>query len=135
MERGIQGGLGAGILSSSRAVSASDKVVIGVMGVGGRGTFLAKLFASRPDVEVAYVCDVDSNKLESVAKSVEELGGRGRNLSVILDACLMIFTWMPSSTLPPTIGTGWAPYWPAKPGRTFTSKSLLRTTSGRAERW
>ncbi|HEX2522673.1 MAG TPA: hypothetical protein VHP35_11160 [Terriglobia bacterium] len=76
MERGIQGGLGAGILSSSRAVSASDKVVIGVMGVGGRGTFLAKLFASRPDVEVAYVCDVDSNKLESVAKSVEELGGK-----------------------------------------------------------
>jgi len=76
LERGIQGGLGAGILSSSRAASASDKIVVGVMGVGGRGTFLTKLFASRPDVEVAYVCDVDSNKLESVAKEVEELGGK-----------------------------------------------------------
>lgn len=74
LDRSIQGSLGAAaVLSSSRIVSASDKVVIGVMGVGGRGTFLTKLFASRPDVEVAYVCDVDSSRVENAAKGVEEL--------------------------------------------------------------
>ena len=78
LERGTQGGLGAAIgicslVSSSRAVPASDKVVVGVMGVGGRGTFLATLFASRPDVEIAYICDVDSSKLGGAAKGVEEL--------------------------------------------------------------
>src|SRR2546425_1310173 len=78
LKRGTQGGLGAAIgicslVSSSRAVPASDKVVVGVMGVGGRGTFLATLFASRPDVEIAYICDVDSSKLGGAAKGVEEL--------------------------------------------------------------
>jgi predicted dehydrogenase len=72
LERGMQGAA-AGILSSSRAVSASDKVIIGLMGVGGRGTFLAKLFASRADVEIAYVCDVNNSNLEAAAKGVEEL--------------------------------------------------------------
>ena len=38
--------------------SASDKVVVGIMGLS-RGRSLAVSFAKRPNVEVKYVCDVD----------------------------------------------------------------------------
>jgi predicted dehydrogenase len=58
-------------LASARAFAANDKVVVGVMGVGGRGSFLAQSFAKRPDVEVAYVSDPDSRRLAQAAKIVE----------------------------------------------------------------
>ena len=67
LERSIQGGFGVaagvyGLGAASKAAAPSDKVVVGMMGVGGRGTFLTQLFASRPDVEIAYICDVDKRK-------------------------------------------------------------------------
>jgi predicted dehydrogenase len=81
LERSIQGGFGVaagvyGLQAASKAASASDKVVVGVMGVGGRGTFLTQLFASRPDVEIAYICDVDSRKFPHAVKLVEDIKGR-----------------------------------------------------------
>ncbi|MHC4435307.1 MAG: twin-arginine translocation signal domain-containing protein, partial [Planctomycetota bacterium] len=42
-------------LSQRKVRGANDKVVIAVMGLGGRGTYLAESFAERPDVEVAYL--------------------------------------------------------------------------------
>ncbi len=42
------------------ARSPSDKVVVAVMGLNGRGTVLARGFARAAHAEVAYVCDVDS---------------------------------------------------------------------------
>lgn len=62
--------------ATGKAVSPSDKVVVGMMGVGGRGTFLTELFASRPDVEIAYICDVDSRKFARAVKVVEDLKGK-----------------------------------------------------------
>ena len=41
------------------------------MGTNGRGMFLAKTFAKLPDVEVAYICDPDSNVL---ARTINEIG-------------------------------------------------------------
>jgi predicted dehydrogenase len=60
----------------SKAVAPSDKVVVGVMGVGGRGTFLTQLFASRPDVEIAYVCDVNAKRLPEAVKVVVDKKGK-----------------------------------------------------------
>ena len=61
------------VASASAAPSPAEKVVIGVMGVS-RGSALANVFASLPDVEVRYVCDTDQNRLnafqESLAKKV-----------------------------------------------------------------
>lgn len=81
LKSGIQGSIGvavgiSGLGSNSRAVAPSDKVIVGMMGVGGRGIFLTGLFASRPDVEVAYVCDVDAPKLPHAVKVVEDTTGR-----------------------------------------------------------
>ncbi len=42
----------------ARAVSANDKVRMGFIGVGNRGSQLMHLFMMHPDVEVAALCDV-----------------------------------------------------------------------------
>jgi len=66
---------GAALLeaSQSRAATPNEKVVLGVIGVRGRGGNLAADFAARPDCEVAYLADVDAQYLgprgEAVAKA------------------------------------------------------------------
>jgi predicted dehydrogenase len=65
---------GFAVLSGSRGLAAgpNDKVVIGIMGLGGRGTFLAELLAKRGDTEIAYLCDVDTRKFARARSIVEE---------------------------------------------------------------
>jgi predicted dehydrogenase len=71
------GAMAAAALSSSRkGVAANDKIIVGVMGIRGRGDFLARAFAERPDVEVAYLSDVDSRLFDSRARAVESLQGK-----------------------------------------------------------
>jgi predicted dehydrogenase len=50
--------------------SPANKVIVAIMGANGRGSFLATRFAKLPDVEVAYICDVDE---KVIAKSTEEV--------------------------------------------------------------
>jgi predicted dehydrogenase len=72
----IKGSLGTAaaltVLSNSRSYAANEKVIIGVMGLGGRGTYLAERFASRPDAEVAYLCDPDTRRFARARNVVEE---------------------------------------------------------------
>ena len=56
-----------------QGTGTNDKLVVGVMGMGGRGGALASSFHGLNNVEVAMVCDVDSKRSEAAAKS---LGGR-----------------------------------------------------------
>lgn len=71
-------GTGAALkaVSPRRSVSASDKVILGIMGVGGRGTQLAGWFAQMPDVEVAYLCDVNERRFGRAVERVETAQGR-----------------------------------------------------------
>src|SRR5688500_3883853 len=57
-------------------VAPNSKVVVGVMGLGGRGYYLAEAFARRPDVEIAYICDVDSRKFGRTRDAVEQAQGK-----------------------------------------------------------
>jgi predicted dehydrogenase len=50
--------------------SPSEKVVVCVMGLNGRGTELAKRFAKTPNAEIASVCDVDSTVLAKAATTL-----------------------------------------------------------------
>jgi predicted dehydrogenase len=74
----LQAGLGAAVWTmgagSSRAASG-DPLVLGVIGPGGMGMNHTRLLASRKDVKVAYVCDVDSTRLQAAAKEVETRSG------------------------------------------------------------
>ena len=51
---------------SARAVSPNEKIVLGSVGIRGRGALLAMGFALRPDCEIAYLADVDSRSEEHV---------------------------------------------------------------------
>jgi predicted dehydrogenase len=60
---------------SKGLVAASDKVNIAVMGVRGQGKNLTRMFASLPDVNIPYLCDVDANVFGPAAKIVEDQKG------------------------------------------------------------
>ncbi|MBL8868020.1 MAG: Gfo/Idh/MocA family oxidoreductase, partial [Planctomycetia bacterium] len=59
-------------LASTTRAAANDKIVVGVMGMGGRGTGLSKTFASQPNVHVAYVCDPDPKRAGAAAEGLEK---------------------------------------------------------------
>ncbi len=74
-------GLGAGLstLTSSQRTSAaasSDRVRLAVVGIRGRGGYLANKFAARADCEVAYLCDVDESLFPLHAPEVERAQGK-----------------------------------------------------------
>ena len=60
----------------ARSVPASRKLVIGAVGLRGRGGKLLAGFLERPDIEVAAVCDVDSAVLDRSCATVEKARGR-----------------------------------------------------------
>ena len=69
--------VGATVLpSAGQVLGANEKLVVGVMGCGGRGQELARHLAQRPEVEIAYTSDPDSGRAEQAAKAVEGLQGK-----------------------------------------------------------
>ncbi len=63
------------LATTARAAGANDKVVVGVMGLS-RGRSLSVSFSKRPNVEVKYVCDVDTNRAAACAKLVAGTGAK-----------------------------------------------------------
>ncbi len=56
---------------AARAKGVQDKVKVGLIGCGGRGPGVARGFTGLDGVEIAYVCDPDSERL---AKAAETFG-------------------------------------------------------------
>jgi predicted dehydrogenase len=50
----------------------SNKVIVSVMGVNGRGAYLASSFAKLSNVEVAYLCDVEAKAIENGLKPFKD---------------------------------------------------------------
>ena len=59
--------------SYSRILGASDRINIAMMGVNSRGMSLANTFANQENVEIIYVCDVDSRAEAKCSDSIEKL--------------------------------------------------------------
>ena len=53
-------------------MAPSNKVVLAVMGVNSRGAYLAKSFAGLPNVEVAYICDVEEKALSNGMEALKD---------------------------------------------------------------
>ena len=71
---GIVAGTAAlGLTPSAQAAGANEKVIAGVIGPGGMGTNLLRSFAAQKDVEIAYVCDVDVDRMNAAVKEVEKI--------------------------------------------------------------
>ena len=74
------GSLGLGAMTSAGAFNilseypVKDKYRIAIMGLNGRGSQHATGYASLPNAEVAYICDVDSRAIESGIKTVAQAG-------------------------------------------------------------
>ena len=54
----------------------SGRLAVAVMGVRGQGGSLLRTFASQPDVEVRYICDLDPRVLAARTKEVAKATGR-----------------------------------------------------------
>ncbi|MBN1488533.1 MAG: Gfo/Idh/MocA family oxidoreductase [Phycisphaerae bacterium] len=63
--------------ATTSAPASRGKYVIGMMGLGIRGPWLLREeLTKRPEVEIAYLCDVDAVRLQAAGKLVEEATGR-----------------------------------------------------------
>ena len=72
--------LGAGLAASTAQrshgqASPSDTLVIGVVGIRGRGRSHYREFASIPGVRVGYLCDVDERLFSEAVSEVERMAG------------------------------------------------------------
>src|SRR5262245_33736235 len=72
----------AGLTAAALAVHtetarAADprQVTIAVIGTGGMGGNHVRNLAARKDVKIAYLCDVDQNRVSAAAKTVESATG------------------------------------------------------------
>ena len=63
--------------SSARAAGANDRIILGFVGCGGRGTWLlAEMFARNKNLDFAYMCDPDSGRLAAGIKGAEKATGK-----------------------------------------------------------
>lgn len=56
----------------ARADGANNRLTVGVIGPGGMGTHHLDTLLGRHDVRIAFVCDVDANRLAAAAKRVAD---------------------------------------------------------------
>ncbi len=52
-------------LSYSQIAGANDRVALGLIGCGGRGSYVAKLFQKNPSLRIAAVCDVYGARIDA----------------------------------------------------------------------
>lgn len=64
------------VLGNRPVYGAGEKIVVGVMGLGGRGSYLAEAFARHAEAEVGYLCDPDNRRLEGARPMIEAAQGR-----------------------------------------------------------
>jgi predicted dehydrogenase len=70
-------GIGAATLAASHlsAASAHNDITMAAIGCGGQGSGLARSFASRENVRLKYVCDVDQRRAGKLAEEIEKSTG------------------------------------------------------------
>src|SRR3990170_4166116 len=69
---------GASVLSVAQPAAArraNDKVVLGLIGAGGRGRIVIKNMAKLENVEVKYVCDVEDARGGPAVAELEKMQG------------------------------------------------------------
>jgi predicted dehydrogenase len=74
---------------SLRADSANNKIRVAVMGTNGRGMNHISAFTALPEVEIAYICDVDTRALAKGIKAVAAKQGKApqgvKDIRTVLD--------------------------------------------------
>lgn len=77
------------LTSPGSVLGANEKIVVGFMGLGGRGTGLLQKFLERNDIEVAYLCDPNRRRAAAaqilVAKASKDQPAVVQDFRKILD--------------------------------------------------
>ena len=78
-------------LASARAGGANERIRLGVIGAGGRGSGVARQFAGEADCDVTWVCDPDKTRAGKLAEALRGVRGNGApkttaDLRRVLDA-------------------------------------------------
>ncbi len=66
----------AALAWTTNAARANERIAIGLIGCGGMGSNHLRAFAGYKDVEVAYVCDPDAERLANAVKAAESAGAK-----------------------------------------------------------
>jgi predicted dehydrogenase len=98
MKRAGLGALAVGLASQTSPAQDAQRMTVGVIGTGGMGGNHTRELASREDINVAYVCDVDKNRVAKAAKEVEERSGHSprqeNDLRKVLDDPKIEAVWI-----------------------------------------
>ena len=73
---GVTGAAAIHLASDARAAAAGDRLLVGLIGCGGRGMSLAGYFRNAPNVELAYLADADQKRLDDAARSSDGKGAK-----------------------------------------------------------
>jgi hypothetical protein len=65
----------AAVLGRNGAVAPSDRIVLGGIGIGGRGTYDLGCFLEEPDVQFVAVCDVKAARRTAIKKKADDKYG------------------------------------------------------------
>ncbi|HND53850.1 MAG TPA: Gfo/Idh/MocA family oxidoreductase [Pirellulaceae bacterium] len=71
---GLSAGVWTSTAESSVAATAADPLVVGFIGCGGMGNNHLRSLARRQDVKLAWLCEVDEQRLAASLKAVENAG-------------------------------------------------------------
>ncbi|MDR0794202.1 MAG: Gfo/Idh/MocA family oxidoreductase [Chitinophagaceae bacterium] len=66
------GGIGLSAMNYKNIIGANDRIIVGVMGVNGRGAGMAANFARQKNTEVKFICDVEQNALAKGINAVRK---------------------------------------------------------------
>jgi predicted dehydrogenase len=64
------------VLPQRQSQAANERVRLGLMGCGGRGTGVAQMFAGRSDAQIVYVCDPDNRRSARTKQTIEKIQGK-----------------------------------------------------------
>ena len=94
----VQGAAALAFAGGPARGAAERRVTVGLIGAGGMGSNHLRLLAARRDVEVAYVCDVDRDRLAEAASVVEKGSGKApkavKDLRQVLDDRRVEAVWI-----------------------------------------
>jgi hypothetical protein len=63
------------VLGKDGAVPPSERIVLGGMGIGGRGSYVLSCFLQEPEVQFVAICDVRADRRENVKHMVDSKQG------------------------------------------------------------
>ena len=123
----------ASALGKDGGVAASERIVMGGIGIGNRGTYDLGCFLPEPDVQFIAICDVKAERRAAAKKMVDRATAiRTVRHTATFASCWPATTSMPCSSLRDRTGMQPPRFWRPTPAKTSIAKSRAPRTSLKA---